>query len=452
MNRRRCISGIAASIVIPKLAGEAAKGATKAPCTMPRDFVGLSYESTQLYNPQFFSAANASLVAAFRDMTPAGVLRLGGNLSDYSRWMSEAGDFLTPQAAAAIDHGKSYWEWKLTDQAVRGHRDGAITPEALRNLKGFLDACGWKAVYGLNFGSGSIARARDEAANVSRILGNRLLALQFGNEVDFYGGNPFFRSKDYALPAYIAEFKAFAAAVREAAPGAAIAGPDTAVNMEWVRALHDALGRELAFLSSHYYAMGPASDPAMNADHLLSAQQRLVEQRATFDALTKGGGISFRVTEANSCFGGGKPGVSDGPVSALWGADYLLQMAAVGYAGVNLHGGGDGLYTPLETVTGAVIKRPLYYGMQFANLFAGSSVMAFAPSRGVSGYIGHRGKTVTIAICNKSLEGVPSSLPARPSGRPRQVLLLGAPGMAPLIIVPNIPSTIPPRSAIAAIW
>jgi hypothetical protein len=52
--------------------------------TMPQDFVGLSYESAQLADPAFFAASNTTLVRAFRELCPRGVLRLGGNLSDVS--------------------------------------------------------------------------------------------------------------------------------------------------------------------------------------------------------------------------------------------------------------------------------------------------------------------------------------------------------------------------------
>ena len=42
--------------------------------TMPRDFLGLSYESAQLAEPAFFSASNTTLVRALRDLSPRGVL------------------------------------------------------------------------------------------------------------------------------------------------------------------------------------------------------------------------------------------------------------------------------------------------------------------------------------------------------------------------------------------
>jgi len=82
------------------------RGSTGVIARIPADFTGLSYEITQLYNPAFFSANNAQLVEAFRQLSANGVLRVGGNLSDVSRWKSDAGDFATPKQTAAIEHGR----------------------------------------------------------------------------------------------------------------------------------------------------------------------------------------------------------------------------------------------------------------------------------------------------------------------------------------------------------
>src|SRR5271167_3415925 len=46
--------------------------------TVPANFIGLSYESETLAGPHFFSAANHQLVAQFKALAPAGILRLGG--------------------------------------------------------------------------------------------------------------------------------------------------------------------------------------------------------------------------------------------------------------------------------------------------------------------------------------------------------------------------------------
>jgi len=53
---------------------------------VPLDFVGLSYENGQLYNTEFFAPDNTALIQAFRELTPKGVLRMGGHLSNITLW------------------------------------------------------------------------------------------------------------------------------------------------------------------------------------------------------------------------------------------------------------------------------------------------------------------------------------------------------------------------------
>ena len=54
--------------------------------TMPENFTGLSYESAQLAHPEFFSPQNAGLAAMFSRLNKRGVLRLGGNTSEFTKW------------------------------------------------------------------------------------------------------------------------------------------------------------------------------------------------------------------------------------------------------------------------------------------------------------------------------------------------------------------------------
>lgn len=90
--------------------------------------------------------------------------------------------------------------------------------------------------------------------------------------------------------------------------------------------------------------------------------------------------------------------------------------------------------------------------MPFANLFAGSAVKTLAPSHGLSGYIGRRGKTMIVALVNKSDESRPAAVSERPRSHPQRVLMMGTPGPASLSPVPDIPHMIPPMSALAATW
>ena len=53
---------------------------------MPTDFVGLSYETQQLVDTNFFSGKNAGLIHAFKALSTNGVLRLGGNTGEFGYW------------------------------------------------------------------------------------------------------------------------------------------------------------------------------------------------------------------------------------------------------------------------------------------------------------------------------------------------------------------------------
>ena len=52
--------------------------------TMPSGLVGLSFETLQMHDTSYFSASNKALIGMLRRLNPQGVLRIGGNSSDYS--------------------------------------------------------------------------------------------------------------------------------------------------------------------------------------------------------------------------------------------------------------------------------------------------------------------------------------------------------------------------------
>jgi hypothetical protein len=65
------------------------------------DFTGLSYESAQLGNPHFFSGDNTQLAGFMRRLGASGVLRIGGNTSEYCYWTPDGA-----RAAEADNHNK----------------------------------------------------------------------------------------------------------------------------------------------------------------------------------------------------------------------------------------------------------------------------------------------------------------------------------------------------------
>ena len=86
------------------------------------DFIGLSYENMQLEDPMFFSPANRGLVEQFRNLSRRGVLRLGGNTSEFAWWKANNTD-RPPDRNLALKDGSRPASYIF-----------AITPETIRQL------------------------------------------------------------------------------------------------------------------------------------------------------------------------------------------------------------------------------------------------------------------------------------------------------------------------------
>src|SRR6202163_808022 len=118
---------------------------------MPIDFAGLSYEVQQLADPSFFSAQNSGLIREFKSLSSTGVLRLGGNTSEFAYWKPtpDSPEPEHPQVREAEGEPKAHYY--------------AVRPEAVKNLSEFLQATGWSCIYGIGMGTNSPARAAEEA-------------------------------------------------------------------------------------------------------------------------------------------------------------------------------------------------------------------------------------------------------------------------------------------------
>jgi hypothetical protein len=184
---------------------------------LPLTYTGLSYELAQLTDPKFFSADNHELVAHFRLLSPHGVLRTGGNTSEFCWFEADAA---TAAPKLRLPPGKLEENWMP-------HRLFAIKPEAIDALSGFLKATGWKLIYGLNFGNSTPERAATEAAYVARAVGERLEFFQIGNEPDFYtDANNGTRPPGWGFADYLKEWAAYAGAIAARVPEARFGGPD----------------------------------------------------------------------------------------------------------------------------------------------------------------------------------------------------------------------------------
>ncbi|GAA2851622.1 hypothetical protein Acy02nite_35230 [Actinoplanes cyaneus] len=275
------------------------------------DAVGLSFEIRELGIGNL-DPAKGNMTQLLRTLG-ASNLRIGGNTLDR--------DTLWVPAGQPPPDPKPDWVQDI------------VTPNDLKRLRGLLDATGWKAEVGLNVGRWDPALATDQARAMDRILGNRLVAVECGNEPDQWEGKAL-RPAGYAYPQYHADWAACAHAVGHHR----IAGPDTAgTSSAWASSLAADERERMSMLTVHQYASGPD----LTIDRMLSAGQITSQLNAVAGnlAAATANGLPMRVDEANSAYSGGVDGVSNRYASALWVIDYGLSMAQAGLAGVNIHGG-----------------------------------------------------------------------------------------------------------------
>src|SRR5450755_1734718 len=105
---------------------------TTAANPVPDDYLGFSCETVQLADPTFFAADNHELVSLFKALTPKGILRLGGNSSEFCWWKTSAKD--QPPELPASARIENNW---------MPHSFTAIEPAAVDRLADFLKATGW---------------------------------------------------------------------------------------------------------------------------------------------------------------------------------------------------------------------------------------------------------------------------------------------------------------------
>ena len=53
------------------------------------EFIGLGYESSAVAREGYFSPTNTHLVHLYRTLTPQGLVRIGGNVSDHTRFIAD---------------------------------------------------------------------------------------------------------------------------------------------------------------------------------------------------------------------------------------------------------------------------------------------------------------------------------------------------------------------------
>src|SRR5580700_1846920 len=242
---------------------------------IPDDFTGLGYEISFVAIPDLLSDKNHAYVQLVRGLGANGVIRVGGITSDSA---SFAADAVASSAAKST----------------------VINTANLRELDGFLDATGWRLVWGLNLGSGDMKNAVEEAVAVAAAVKDKLLAFEIGNEPDGFAGDAFnaHRPKNYAYEDYLKEYRAYKAAIRSKLPDAPFAGPDASWATDWVSRFAADEGGDLKLLARHYYRAG-ANNPYL--DKLIGAGPDISpSQQAEYEARRKDNKIDLLMREDTS--------------------------------------------------------------------------------------------------------------------------------------------------------
>ncbi|MFC6646583.1 hypothetical protein ACFQBQ_13505 [Granulicella cerasi] len=435
MDRRRFLLASAAAAALPAFAQSEPTVATialhleKPGAKIPANFIGLSYETEQLSDPAYFAPTNTGLIEQFRALAPHGVLRIGGSTSDVAWWKPTPSSQQPPLPPTVTPQPPSPGAKPFQELAY------AVTPQAVVNLRAFLDATGWTCLYGINLATNTPTLAAEQAAFVAKTLGPHLEYFQLGNEPDGFWRR--FKVKDqWTADAYFDEWFAAVQAILTRVPHARFGLPDTASQPEWTSRVADRLTALpdhsfVAALSHHHYFTGPPSNPKANPHDMLQPDPTVLATAAVTRAAAEKLNTLYRMTEGNTCYLGGKPGLSDVFASTLWAADYALLLAQLGYAGLNLHGGsgqavanslgghlpGELLmadphaphprpfYTPIAEIDGKYIAEPVFYGLLFAQRFAGATMVPLTFDPGAVNATAYAAKTpdgkLLLAIINK---------------------------------------------------
>ncbi len=302
---------------------------------IPQNFEGLSFENWILSrNPEYLDPNNPIMLQLIKNLGP-GVIRMGGNSSDETDWTGDGFN-------------------------ANSHFD-VLTPACIDRLADFSRKTNWQVIFGLNLGHNNINASIDETKYLYQQLGANLYTLQIGNEPDYFKLG--YRLTDYSVEDYQSEWTANFAPIKTQVPQAQFAGPDVSDNLAWAQTFAANNSKNIILLDAHYYNDGPATSPYIDCQTILSADNTLIPYLQTLDNASKLAHLPYRITETNSIWGGGKPGVSDAFAGTLWALDLMWSIAVNNGQGVNFHGG-ELDYSPISVASnGQCTANAVYYAM-----------------------------------------------------------------------------------------
>jgi len=301
---------------------------------IPADFLGFSFEKEVVTDATYFNASNSTFINLFKNLGD-GLIRIGGSTVDETFWSN------SPRTTGVTD---------------------SVYTSDVNRFKAFAQSVGWKTIWGLNLGTGNPANDADEAKYVYNTMGSEVASFAIGNEPEYMAGG--LKPNNYGSFQYLDDFENFSDAVKTAVPNAIFSGPENEF-YTWELSFMGEVSDRLNLLSIHYYRMGPAGNQFVTMDKLMTFDTALPGLLTNASSEARQMKLPLRITECNSVFDGGQPGISNAHAASLWGSEFLFYMAQQGAAGINFHTGGtpNYVYSPISTVNGISVARPLYYAM-----------------------------------------------------------------------------------------
>ncbi|NBV53937.1 MAG: hypothetical protein EBR83_10545, partial [Verrucomicrobia bacterium] len=306
----------------------------------------------------------------------------------------------------------------------------------------FARAAGWKIIYGVNLGAKDPAMAADEAAYAWQVGAKEIIAIEIGNEPNLYPKGPKregIRPNNWRYPQYKEEFTAVYDAIKAKDAKIPITGPAVTKSTNWMPLFMADFKDRIALATSHvYHLSAPEADPKAQR---FTSVEKLLGEKYPDDWIIKlkdatSVGVPYRVGECNTASGGGKRGVSNAFVSALWAIDFMFDVAQAGGQGVNFHGSfTSNNYSPIvfDKKSSRYVPAPMYYGMLFFSRAAQGRLVATELKTDANfvthSVLGADGK-LRVTLVNKDLtKPIAASLAVGGKFAKGQVLRLTAPSI-----------------------
>jgi hypothetical protein len=399
--------------------------------TIPRNFVGLSLEtSLMVERPGLYAIGllpdagpNPVLVQLLENLGP-GTLRVGTDEVDEYCYDDDGG---------------------FSSIRCRGY----FGNDAIARLFALATQANWPVLFGVNLGLDDPQLAVEEFNYGIAPLspGQLLLGLEIGNEPDLYishvvdvglpdGGVYYYTERDAGYDAgdieadtrtYVQAFQANPQTYGIPLAGPAIARP---LDVDLITYLPAVVvdGGGISLLTVHFYPTDvcPETNPDAGnygtVPNILSREtaNRVIANVGVAELEAQDAGVPLRLGECNSTACGGADGVSNVLAAALWGLDYMGQVASYGVTGLNFDNGfALGGYSAISfsvDAGGAVatLADPLYYAMlAFAQNLSGGELVqtfvdagpTFTPKLNVTAYSTLNADTgvVSVLVINKDL-------------------------------------------------